>query len=119
MHAFSHTCHSNTAIELSEWHFLLMTSKPLLTFALGTLSNATLTYVCVLLCYVLHVFPSTQVSHMDCPESKNFVRGDVKIGGYVIRDNPSNPQQSAIVTYVTQVDLKGGWGRMDEGGAAT
>ena len=56
---------------------------------------------------------------MDCPESKNFVRGDVKIGGYVIRDNPSNPQQSAIVTYVTQVDLKGGWGRMDEGGAAT
>ena len=76
-------------------------------------------YVCVLLRYVLHVFPSAQVSHMDCPENKNFVRGDVKIGGYVIRDNPSDPQQSAIVTYVTQVDLKGGWGRMDEGGAAT
>lgn len=89
-----------------------MTSKPLLTFALGTLFNASL---CVLLCNVSHVFPSAQVSHMDCPESKSFVRGDVKIGGYVIRDNPNDPQQSAIVTYVTQVDLKGGWGRMDEG----
>ena len=38
------------------------------------------------------------------------MRAELKVGGYVIRDNPANPQHSALVTYVTQVDLKGGWG---------
>ena len=55
------------------------------------------------------------MSHASCPENKNFVRGEVKVGGYVIRDNPDNPQHSAIVTYVTQVDLKGGRGSKHRG----
>ena len=52
------------------------------------------------------VHAACSVTDSRIPELKGCVRGDVLAGGYCIKDVPGNPN-AALVTYVTQVDLKG------------
>ena len=52
------------------------------------------------------VHAACSVTDHRIPEVKGCVRGDVMAGGYCIKDVPGNPN-AALVTYITQVDLKG------------
>ncbi|CAH3185389.1 unnamed protein product [Porites evermanni] len=46
------------------------------------------------------------VEHENCPEVKDFVRAEIIIGGFVVKELSSDPP-SCLVTYITRVDLKG------------
>lgn len=52
----------------------------------------------------LAVTACTNIEHNSAPVDKNYVRGDVKVGGYVIE---KVDDKQCTVTYVVQVDLKG------------
>lgn len=49
---------------------------------------------------------SEAVEHENCPEKRGLVRGEVIIGGFVVKELSSDPP-SCLVTYLTRVDLKG------------
>jgi len=46
------------------------------------------------------------VEHDKCPEQRGLVRGEIIIGGFVVKELSSDPP-SCLVTYITRVDLKG------------
>ncbi|XP_078351038.1 uncharacterized protein LOC144635803 isoform X1 [Oculina patagonica] len=46
------------------------------------------------------------VEHENCPEQRGLVRGEIIIGGFVVKELSSDPP-SCLVTYITRVDLKG------------
>lgn len=54
----------------------------------------------------VRVHAAMSITDSRIPEDKNCVRGEVLAGGYVICNVPGDPNKS-LLTYVTQVDLKG------------
>ncbi|KAJ7365516.1 hypothetical protein OS493_005625 [Desmophyllum pertusum] len=49
---------------------------------------------------------SEAVEHENCPDQRGLVRGEIIIGGFVVKELSSDPP-SCLVTYLTRVDLKG------------
>jgi len=53
-----------------------------------------------------YLLAGKSVTHPKCPNQKGFIRGEVLESGFLIKPKPGFPNVS-IVTYITQVDLKG------------